>query len=187
MGDGVAASVLVTHDHPDHAEGAAALAARFGTGVRHVIDGDLIYTDDGELRVLATPGHTPDHFSFWWPAARAVFCGDLMMGGLDTALVAKPEGDLADYLESLQRLRGLDPAIIYPAHGPAFTDAPAAIQRYLEHREQRLAQVRDALQDGPQADVLVDRVYGAELDVRLRPYAQAAVQAYVDYIRKASQ
>lgn len=184
VGSGVPASVLVTHSHPDHADGAASLAERLGTSVRFAHDGDVIPTDAGDLLALATPGHTPDHISFWWEAERAVFCGDLMMGGRDTALVAKPEGDLADYLGSLRILRDLRPLTILPAHGPPITDPDAAIDLYIHHREERLAQVRRALEGGDSLDSVVEAVYGAELDPRLRPYAETAVAAYVDYIRE---
>ncbi|MGQ0813786.1 MAG: MBL fold metallo-hydrolase [Gemmatimonadota bacterium] len=183
VGSGVIAAVLVTHSHPDHAEGAQALAARLGASVQDNRDGDVVHTDAGELRALATPGHTPDHFSFWWQAERAVFCGDLMMGGLDTALVASPEGDLDLYLRSLRMIEALQPRTIYPAHGPQFDNPVAAIERYVAHRELRVAQVLEALAEGAGSDdELIDRIYGSELDARLRPYARAAVQAYVDYV-----
>ena len=184
IGDGVPASILVTHSHPDHADGASALADRLGTSVLDVRDGDIVQTDAGELRTVATPGHTPDHFSFWWHDERAVFCGDLMMGGLDTALVASPEGDLAEYFRSLRLLRALRPLLIFPAHGPAIGDPDDAIDRYIAHREERLTQVRRALADGTEPDHVVDHVYGDSIDQRLRPYAQAAIDAYIDYIRE---
>jgi glyoxylase-like metal-dependent hydrolase (beta-lactamase superfamily II) len=184
IGDGVPASIVVTHSHPDHAEGAAALAERLGSTIVDVRDGDILQTDAGDLRALATPGHTPDHFSFWWRDQRAVFCGDLMMGGLDTALVATPEGDLAEYFRSLHLLRELRPLLIFPAHGPAMGDPDAAIDRYLVHREQRLAQVRRALAEGTPADLIVEHVYGIGLDPRLRAYAHTAIEAYIDYIRE---
>jgi glyoxylase-like metal-dependent hydrolase (beta-lactamase superfamily II) len=184
IGDGVRASILVTHSHPDHAEGASAMAERLRCSVLRVRDGDIVPTDAGDVRAVATPGHTPDHFSFWLAAERAVFCGDLMMGGLETALVAKPEGDLAAYLGSLRALRELRPLMIFPAHGPAIGDPDDAIDRYLAHREQRLAQVRRALADGLEPDLVVEHVYGIGLDPRLRSYAQAAIDAYIDYIRE---
>ena len=94
---------------------------------------------------MATPGHAPDHMAFLWLNARAVFCGDLMLGGLDTALVAPPEGDLSRYLASLQRLRDLDLATIYPTHGEPFHDAGAALDAYLRHRAERQEAVLRAL------------------------------------------
>lgn len=206
-------TVIVTHYHPDHSAGAVALAGRVGAtllggrsgraaldtprgparpgksagaaGGGLLADGTRIRTDEGDLIVVRTPGHSPDHIALHWPEESAIFCGDLMMGGLDTAVVAAPEGDLAAYLRSLQRLRSLSLKIIYPAHGPAFTDPDAALDRYLSHREQRLEQVRAALDTG--ADdiaAITDTVYGEGLDPELRPFAEAAVQAYLDYLER---
>jgi glyoxylase-like metal-dependent hydrolase (beta-lactamase superfamily II) len=189
IGSGEAVAILLTHSHPDHAEAAAELARLANAPVRSAAartlqDGDVITTDAGSIRALATPGHTPDHFSFWWPQERALFCGDLMMGGMDTALVARPEGDLNEYLQSLRLLKSLSPRILYPAHGPPFDDPAGAIDRYIAHREARIGQVVDGLKDGPlSADALLEQVYGTDLDPRLRPYAETAVEAYLAYLR----
>jgi glyoxylase-like metal-dependent hydrolase (beta-lactamase superfamily II) len=184
VGDGIVVSVLLTHSHPDHAEGAHELAARVQSEVKRVHRDDLIETDEGSLRALHTPGHTPDHFSYWWQSGRALFCGDLMMGGMDTALVARPEGNLRDYLASLRAIDALAPKIIYPAHGDPFLDPHEAIARYIAHREERIAQVIEGLKDGPlSADDLLSEVYGSKLDPHLRHYAETAIEAYLDYLR----
>jgi glyoxylase-like metal-dependent hydrolase (beta-lactamase superfamily II) len=178
------ATIICTHAHPDHAEGAEALAQRLRGRLYAAVDNEVLPTDAGALRVLSTPGHTPDHVSLWWDAERAVFCGDLMMGGLDTALVASPEGNLALYLASLRKLADLRPRVIYAAHGPPFDDPPTAIARYIAHREARIAQVTSALgADHLSDDDLIDRIYGDALNPELRPYARAAIQAYIDYVR----
>lgn len=187
-GDADTVRILLTHDHPDHKGGARQLARRldarvFSIGTGTLRDGSVIPTDHGDLVAIATPGHTPDHASFHWPAESAIFCGDLMMGGLDTALVAAPEGDLGAYLASLQRLRNLAPKIIYPAHGPAFTDPIPALDRYRHHRELRLQQVIDAAATGVCGlDDITDLVYGPDLDPELRSYARAAIQAYLSHL-----
>ena len=183
VGNRVIASVLITHAHPDHDEGATALAARLNAELPRPSDGETIETGAGDLTALATPGHTPDHLCFMHDSEHAIFCGDLMMGGLDTALVAAPEGNLHDYLASLRRLQALDPRIIYPAHGPAIEDPADAIHRYLQHRDQRIAQAERALKTGPRsANDLVDIIYGPGLDDRLRYYAASAVEAYLEYL-----
>ncbi|HEY0303650.1 MAG TPA: MBL fold metallo-hydrolase [Longimicrobiales bacterium] len=183
VGDRVNASVLVTHAHPDHDEGARALTERLRGTIVTPADGETIETDGGDLVALATPGHTPDHMSFLLEQAHALFCGDLMMGGLDTALVAPPEGNLREYLGSLQRLRELAPRVIYPAHGEPIEDVAAAIDRYMAHRRQRVAQVETALTSGPRTSRgLADAIYGTELDERLRAYAASAVEAYLQYL-----
>lgn len=183
VGSGVCVSVLLTHRHPDHAENAEEMARRLNTRVAQPQDGAEIVTDHGVLRAVATPGHTSDHVAFWHQATRSVFCGDLMMGGMDTALVAPPEGDLQEYLDSLEKVRTLRPAVIYPAHGEPIADSDAAIDRYVHHRLERVQQVITALHAGAQsADQLVDRIYGAALENSLRAYAASAVEAYLLYL-----
>lgn len=190
VGDGVFVSILLTHSHPDHAAGTGALAGRLRahgceTRVVETRNGQAIPTDAGSLIAMATPGHTPDHMSFWLAAERAVFCGDLLMGGMDTALVARPEGDLGLYLHSLQMLRDVDARIMYPAHGPPFDMPAQAIDNYVAHRKERLQQVMEGLKDGPlSADALIDEVYGNGLDVRVRHYAEAALEAYLAYLHE---
>ncbi|HKJ92452.1 MAG TPA: MBL fold metallo-hydrolase [Longimicrobiales bacterium] len=182
---GAAAEILLTHGHPDHAAGAAVLADRLGARVRSAAlrGGDRFHTDAGDLVAVPTPGHTPDHFAFDWPDAGAVFVGDLMMGGQDTTLVARPEGDLGDYLASLERVRALHPGVLYPAHGPPFRDAAGAIADYVEHRRSREARIVAALQESPlSADALLDAVYGGELDARLREAARGATHAYLRHL-----
>jgi glyoxylase-like metal-dependent hydrolase (beta-lactamase superfamily II) len=193
VADADVVTILVTHDHPDHSTGAGTLAARLGTAVRSIAagclrDGDGIDTDEGEIVTLHTPGHCPDHAAFQWPAESAIFCGDLMMGGLDTAVVAAPEGDVGAYLESLERLRSLRPKVIYPSHGPEFTDPDSALTRYVEHRRQREAQVLDAIGAGASGvAAITDHVYGDALDPRLRSFAEAAVVAYLEHLRRTDR
>jgi glyoxylase-like metal-dependent hydrolase (beta-lactamase superfamily II) len=191
--DAEAVVILLTHDHPDHAAGAPELAMRLGAtvlepGAGTLRDGQRVHTDHGELVALATPGHTVHHAALHWPAADAIFCGDLMMGGLDTAVVAAPEGDVGEYLASLRRLRGLGARTIYPAHGPPFTDPETAIDRYIRHRDERQRQVLEAVAAGARTvDDITDRVYGSALDPELRQVARAAVEAYVLHLRRAGR
>ena len=196
------AVIIVTHDHPDHSAGALELAELTGAtllgplagsggrtqSVRERESHGRVRTDQGDLVVLPTPGHAPEHISLHWPEASAIFCGDLMMGGLDTTVVAAPEGDLRAYLESLDRLRALRPSVIYPAHGPPFTDPAAAIARYVRHRHERLAQVRAALEAGDrETGAITDRVYGGAVDPSLRPFAESAVEAYLAFLRTSER
>jgi glyoxylase-like metal-dependent hydrolase (beta-lactamase superfamily II) len=187
IGDGVVLCILLTHLHADHAEAAERMSERTHAPVRSgahgLRDGDRIGTDAGELVALHTPGHTPEHFSFWWPDRSTVFCGDLMMGGLDTALVAPPEGHVGEYLESLERLRRLAPRVILPAHGPAFQDPLDALARYRKHRLEREAQVLAGLAEQPMnEEQLTQHVYGEQIDPTLWPYARAAVEAYLAHL-----
>jgi glyoxylase-like metal-dependent hydrolase (beta-lactamase superfamily II) len=193
VSDAVAVTILLTHNHPDHSAGALDLARELGApvlalGAGTLRAGQAVDTDDGDLVAVATPGHTPDHAAFHWPDAAAVFCGDLMMGGLDTAVVAAPEGDVGAYLSSLEKLRELRPRVIYPAHGPPFTEPDEAIDRYVAHRRQRERQVLDALAAGArQLDEITTAVYGDDLEPGLRGFALAAVRAYLAHLRSAGR
>lgn len=188
IGAATVSCIVLTHLHPDHESGSDTLAKRFRSRVRAIgrgtlAAGDVVESDAGALVTVHTPGHTPDHASFHWPAGNAVFCGDLMMGGLDTALVASGEGDLRAWLASLEVLRTLAPAVIHPAHGPSFKDPIEAIDAYVRHRGERLRQVRVALEAGPsKADEVAEAVYGGTIPPELREVAVAAVRAYLDYL-----
>lgn len=202
LGGRAPAVILLTHAHADHAAGAGPLAARTGVPVRMARgartppravtewlgDGEQIATDAGVLHAVHTPGHAPEHVCFLWtggPAEhdRALIAGDMFMGGGDTTLVAPPEGDLTQYLASLDRLEALRPSAIHPAHGPAIPDAGEAIRRYRAHRAERIAQVVRALRQGPAAPgELIDRVYGAALHPGLRGAAEGSLRAILAHL-----
>jgi glyoxylase-like metal-dependent hydrolase (beta-lactamase superfamily II) len=198
LGDASPVAILLTHVHGDHSELAGPLSVRTGAplmvapgggGEEHLevtwlADGDAIRTDAGTLHAVATPGHAPDHVAFHWPEAGAVFVGDLLMGEGDTTLVAPPEGDLAAYLRSLDRIASLSPAVLYPAHGPPLTDPAEAVARYRRHRETRIGQVVRALRlAGPSRPrELLDAVYGPELHPALRAAAEGSLHAILGYL-----
>jgi hydroxyacylglutathione hydrolase len=195
------AAILLTHSHADHTAAAPALARETGAPVmiapgsaadeaarglvsRWLAEGDVVGTDAGPLHVVETPGHAPEHVAFHHPDTGALFVGDTFMGGLETTLVSPPEGDLAAYLRSLHRIAALAPSILYPAHGPPIEDAAGAVARYRRHREERIAQVVRALRAaGPSRTAdLVDAVYGAALDPRLRLAAEGSLHAILGYL-----
>jgi len=190
VGDGVVAAILLTHDHPDHAGGAAALAERLAAPVRGgaaapLAPGETVATDAGTLVAVPTPGHAPDHVAFHWPEARAVFCGDLLLGGVDSTLVAPPGGNLHDYLLSLERVRELRPDVLLPAHGPPLQTPDEAIDAYILHRHERIEQLRAALTAGPATPAaLAEAVYGAGIDPRLRDVAVGAVIGYLEHMAR---
>ena len=189
--DASSVAIVLTHHHPDHAAGAPALASQLAAtalsyGPAVPSEGETVPTDAGVLVALATPGHTPDHCAIHWPEESAIFCGDLMMGGIDTALVAAPEGDLADYLDSLDRLERLAPQVVYPTHGPHFTDPVEAFRRYRAHRAERLRAVRAALEAGRQSvPEAMAALYGEKVEPELRPWLEATTIAYLDYLGEA--
>lgn len=190
---GPVATILLTHGHPDHADGAAALRARTAAPVRALdpahrlggeglVEGDVVAASGVEVRVLATPGHTSDSLCF--AVGDAVLTGDTVLGRGPT-VVAHPDGRLADYLDSLRRLRDLGHRTVLPGHGPELPDLRAAAESYLRHREERLDQVRAALAAlGPDATPaqVVPVVY-AEVDRALWPAAEWSVAAQLEYLR----
>lgn len=160
--------IALTHDHPDHAPGATRLAemtgapvraARPAEGMQHLRDGETVRSGVASLSVIATPGHSSDHLSFFAPAEGALFTGDAVLGR-GTSVIDPPEGDLVTYLRSLHRMRELSPRTIYPGHGPVVLRAMAKLEEYLEHREMRERQVLDALGDGGRtAEEMVADIY----------------------------
>lgn len=197
VSDASRVAIVLTHGHSDHAGSAGALAEALDAPVHgppgvpavdHGLrDGDEVGTDQGVLVAIHTPGHTADHLCFHWPARRAIFAGDLLLGEGDTTWVAEYPGCVADYLASLKRIRALAPEVIYPAHGPPIEDVPAALERYEAHRRQRIAQVERALEAAPDASTedLLMSVYGRELPPRVVGAARASLEALVDFVRGA--
>ncbi len=192
------ALTLLTHGHPDHADGAARFAELTGTHVRALDpalrlgdeglgEGDVITTGGLEMRVVPTPGHTTDSLCFHLPADSALLTGDTVLGR-GTTVVAHPDGRLGDYLDSLRRLRSLtvDEGVdtVLPGHGPVLNDARGAIEFYLAHRAKRLAQVETAVEDGHRTpSEVVAHVY-ADVDRTLWPAAEQSVRAQLDYLNE---
>jgi glyoxylase-like metal-dependent hydrolase (beta-lactamase superfamily II) len=134
------------------------------------------------LRVIHTPGHSSDSLSLHLEDDNAVLTGDTILGR-GTTVVAHPDGVLADYLDSLRRLRELGDATVLPGHGPELPSAGVAAQEYLTHREQRLTQVRAAVASGATtAQEVVEIVY-ADVDRALWPAATLSVRAQLEYLR----
>lgn len=171
---GRVAQILLTHGHPDHAEGARHLHQMTGADVRaldpeHVLGGeglgagDIIAAGDDEIHVIATPGHTADCLSFHLPRDGALLTGDTVLGR-GTTVVAWPDGHLGAYLDSLAALRARaeasDARAILPGHGPVLTDPVGVLDAYLEHRRARLDQVRAAVAAGARTpEEVLDAVY----------------------------
>jgi glyoxylase-like metal-dependent hydrolase (beta-lactamase superfamily II) len=147
------AGVVLTHDHPDHADGAESLARRAGVRVGRPRGGERA----GPLEVIATPGHAPDHVSLRWGGV--VFAGDTVLGA-GSVFVAPGGGAMAAYLDSLRRLRALDVEVIAPGHGPFVWDPRAKLDEYLAHRLEREQRVLDAIASGARTrDELLDAAW----------------------------
>jgi glyoxylase-like metal-dependent hydrolase (beta-lactamase superfamily II) len=193
---GPVATILLTHGHHDHSEGAARLAELTRAPVRaldpaHRLgdegldDGDVVVAAGLEIRVTATPGHSSDSLSFVLtePAGEAaVLTGDTILGR-GTTVVAHPDGVLADYLASLRRLRELGDVTVLPGHGSELPSAGVVAEQYLLHREQRLEQVREALAAGATTAREVVEIVYADVDRSLWPAATMSVLAQLEYLR----
>ena len=174
--------VLLTHDHPDHAEGVAGLLLRTGPAPVHAARGDVdVLLEDGDrigpLRAIATPGHAPDHLAF--VAGDRLFSGDAVLGR-GSVFVWPTPGALRGYLAALERLRGRGLRTIHPGHGPAVDDAEAKLAEYLAHRAEREERLVAALNGGARSvEALLDAAWSEVPDV-LRPAAAVTLAAHLD-------
>lgn len=191
------ALTLLTHGHPDHAESGrrfgeltAAPVRALGPGHDDLGDGDRLTVDGLDLAVVATPGHTGDSLSFLLGAENALLTGDTILGR-GTAMVAWPDGELAAYLMSLQRIEAMtgsrEVTQILPGHGPTVTDPAAVVRYYLDHRAERLEQVRVVVSvSGDDVEAVLERVY-ADVPRELWPAARLSIMAQLHYLRTHPQ
>jgi glyoxylase-like metal-dependent hydrolase (beta-lactamase superfamily II) len=189
------ALIVLTHGHLDHSAGAGRLAELTGAGVRAfdpalrlgsegLAAGDTVSGAGCDLRVIETPGHTPDSVCLLIEADAAVLTGDTVLGR-GTTVIARG-GSLGDYLGSLDRLRALADSArlrtLLPGHGPLLADPAGALDFYISHRADRLAEVAAALSAGDRSVAeIVARVYAA-VDRSLWPFARSSVRAQLAYL-----
>ena len=200
LGSAQLAQVLVTHAHPDHADGCDPIAARWPEAVfrkmpwverdrQHAVrcqaiaDGDMIPAGNSVLRAVHTPGHAPDHLCFFEETDGTLFSADLVVLGSSVVIPSSRGGSLRHYLESLQRIRDLDPVRMLPAHGPVIDAPRQVIDGYIEHRRRREAQIVDAMRAGARhSDGIVERLYQG-LRPELQVLAHESVLAHLVKLR----
>ena len=194
-------TIVLTHRHLDHSEGAAVLAERTGCSVRAadpqfrvgpdgLNGGELLRVGGHSLEVIETPGHTSDSRSLLLTGQDGLsrlITGDMVLGR-GTTVITYPDGDLAAYFESLDLLdrlvRTRNVTELLPGHGPIVTDPTAWLSFYRRHRHERLDQIRAALAAGDRsASEIVARVY-ADVDRSVWPAAEQSVHAQLDYLRQ---
>ncbi|MFC4589097.1 MBL fold metallo-hydrolase [Sphaerisporangium corydalis] len=189
------AAILLTHGHHDHSGGAKRFAEMTRAHVRaldprHVLgdeglaDGDVVTAGEVELRVVGTPGHSFDSLCFWLPGDGAMLTGDTILGRGTTVIA--PDGDLADYLRSLDLLRAsaeiMAATALLPGHGPVLPRPIEALDGYIAHRRERLDQIRQARREGATTPKEIVAVVYAEVPEELWPAAEMSVRAQIAYL-----
>jgi glyoxylase-like metal-dependent hydrolase (beta-lactamase superfamily II) len=195
--------ILVTHTHRDHSPAAKHVkqwtgAPTYGFGPHghdrgliieegadrkfvpdiRLRDGDIIEGDGFTFEAVHTPGHTSNHICYALKEERALFSGDHVMGW-STTVVAPPDGDMAAYMRSLEKLLSRDDQIYWPTHGGPIRNPKPFVSALLQHRRSREAQIVSAIKDGcRQIPEIVRRIYSG-LDPRLMRAAELNVLAHL--------
>ena len=195
-------AIMCTHTHRDHSPAAGPLAQRTGAPIvgcaplaletvgpradasfdgdyaptRVLADGETVQLEDDPVIAVATPGHTSNHLCFSYRGA--LFSGDHVMGW-STTVVVPPDGDMAAYMRSLDKLRNRDDRVYYPAHGPAVTNPQQYARHLLGHRMQREKQILGLIRGQPRpVPEIVAQAYPG-LDPRLTIAAGGSVLAHL--------
>ncbi|WEK00368.1 MAG: MBL fold metallo-hydrolase [Candidatus Sphingomonas phytovorans] len=201
-------AIVITHTHRDHSPAARALKVATGAPIvgcaplalddlgpradasfdadyapdRILAEGESVSGDGWTLTAVATPGHTSNHLAFALPEAGALFSGDHVMGW-STTIVSPPDGDMAAYMASLDKLMHRDDRIYYPAHGDPVENPRRLVRGMIGHRKQREGQILRLLRTQPQAiTAMVERMY-VGIDPRLFPAAERSVLAHLIDLR----
>ena len=164
-------AVLLTHSHSDHSGAVEALRIQ----PARPEDGETV----AGLAAIATPGHAADHFCF--VRDRVCFAGDLILGrGSAIVPPRKHGGSLADYMSSLERLRAVGLALLYPGHGPEVRDPEAKIEEYVQHRMMRERRLIAALDRGERSRAALLAEVWNDVPDPLRGAAAVAMQAHLE-------
>ncbi|KAF0112700.1 MAG: beta-lactamase domain-containing protein [Hyphomonadaceae bacterium] len=197
--------IFVTHPHLDHSPLAAKLSAVSGAktygkseklghkpidanteegdddGFRpdiEVNDGEKIACHGFDLEAIFTPGHTGNHVCYALPQENALFSGDHIMGW-STSVIIPPDGDMSDYLDSLDKVAARDFATLYPTHGAPITEPAPFIAAYKQHRVTRENQVIECLRQGTTKIIDMVPILYANVDKRLWPAAARSLHAHL--------
>ena len=201
--------ILITHTHNDHSPAAAPLKAAtaaktcafgpHGAGKREegvaieeggdmefrpdvlVKDGDVIKGDGWTFDCIFTPGHTSNHMCFALREEKAFFSGDHVMGW-STTVIGPPDGDMAQYLASLEKLTKRDDVVYYPTHGTSIKNPQSFVRTLIEHRHAREAQIAECLRRGINRIPDMVAVIYSEVDKRLHGAAGMSVLAHLQHM-----
>ncbi|GLQ06392.1 MBL fold metallo-hydrolase [Sneathiella chinensis] len=196
--------ILITHTHNDHSPGAAPLKERTGAktygygphgsgkpGMKAEEGGDMAFVPDVEIRdrdviegdgwsvrAIHTPGHLSNHICFELIEENTLFSGDHVMGW-STSIVSPPDGDMKDYIASLEKLLDYPHRKYWPTHGPAIEDPHAFVQGLIAHRHDRMNQIRTCLQSGPMDIPSMVRKMYTDVPEYLHPAAARSVYSHI--------
>lgn len=189
--------ILATHTHPDHSPGVASLAARTGAEVlgipapagrsqdktfapnRVLADGDTLETDEFRLEAVHTPGHASNHLCYRHDGLNWLFTGDHVIDG-STVVINPPDGNMKDYIESLEKCKALGCVALAPGHGAVIEDPVSVIDWIIDHRLEREARVLAAVEANPGLTTreLVPHVY-KDVDPKLYGWAERSLLAHL--------
>jgi glyoxylase-like metal-dependent hydrolase (beta-lactamase superfamily II) len=201
--------ILITHTHSDHSPAAAPFKAATGAPTYaygaltvsrvhegpvieeasdaafrpdHIVhDGDILKGDGWSFECVFTPGHISNHMCFAWREAKTLFSGDHVMGW-STTVIGPPDGDMAQYFASLEKLLPRDDAIYYPTHGGPITQPKPFVTALIAHRHAREGQIAACLRRGiNRIPAMVEVIY-SEHDKRLHPAAALSVLAHLQHM-----
>jgi glyoxylase-like metal-dependent hydrolase (beta-lactamase superfamily II) len=204
--------ILVTHTHHDHSPGAAplrqlvdggeiagALARPISEGVqtaesidrefapdRELADGDVTAGDGWTLEAVFTPGHMSNHMCFALAQENILFSGDHIMGW-NTTVVSPPDGNMGEYMASLETCLARDEATYWPAHGPSIPEPVPFVEAYRDHRHQRENQILDCLESGiGTIAAMVERIY-RHIPTEMHPAAARSVLAHLEHMAETGR
>ena len=204
VGDAAIAAIMCTHTHRDHSPASRPLAQRTGAPIvgcaplaleaigpradapfdkdyapdRVLEDGEQMRGTDWTLTAVHTPGHTSNHLCFALEESGALFTGDHVMGW-STSVVVPPDGDMGDYMRSLDKLQQREDRVYYAAHGAPIENTRQLVRGMIGHRRQRENQILRLLGEDPRAiPAFIPQMYKG-LDERLIPAAEMSVEAHL--------
>ena len=203
MGNPPIKAVIITHRHPDHMGGASAIHKATGGPIltapdekepvdaklegakvdRVVQDGETVDLGDMTLEFIHAPGHTLGSLGVFIREKKALFTGDNVMGA-GTSVINPGEGDIALYLQTMEKFLGYGPDYIYPGHGPVVSDPKAKLQDLINHRKEREEQIVALLQEGPRTVEDLLRAIYDELEERIHDMARNQIRSHLAKLEK---
>ena len=206
--------ILVTHTHLDHSPGCRILrrfidAPTYGFGPHgsgrilkgevveegadkefvpdiKVNHGDIVSGEGWSFECVHTPGHTSNHVCYQLREQKMLFCGDHVMAW-STSIIAPPDGNLTDYIRSLDLLLERDDKTYWPCHGPSIGDPKPFVRSYLEHRHRRIEQVLTCLKSGIDSIQEMLPVIYTELPKSMYPAAARSILSTLIYLVETHQ